>query len=470
VEGTKKTEGLPHRLVVIATVLVICMFPTMLDTTIVNIAINSLGDAFGTTLGVTQWVVTGYALTLSLAVPLSVWLFKRIEGKRLVTGSLILFTAGSALSGFAWDMQSLIAFRILQGFAAGIMIPTITSLIVQAAGGKGLGKLMAVISLPVIFAPIVGPVIGGLIIANVSWRWLFFVNVPIEVVGLALVLWKIPRFEATDARARLDLTGILMLAVASVGAIYGITCVKSDSSRIAGIVVLVVALLCLVVYVLHAHKRDGSAVIPLDLFHSRCFSASFVSLFLAGFATNGPMLLLPLLFQNVMGLDVISAALWLVPQGVGMLLTRSLAGRLADRLGARPVTLPAIVVIMLGTLPFAFFDASTSQYAVWAALLVRGMGLGAYVPPVMSDSYVGLERPQIPSATAATRMIQNVGTAFGSAVLSTVVTASLAAGTAVTGSYQAGFVASLVFGVISLIPALFLSDKRKAKPVCDKAR
>ncbi len=177
------------------------------------------------------------------------------------------------------------------------------------------------------------------------------------------------------------------------------------------------------------------------------------------------MLLFPMFFQNVRGLDVITAALWLIPQGAGMLITRPLVGSLTDKIGARFVVLPSIAITILGTLPFAFFNTNTSQWAIWTVLLIRGMGVGGVTIPVMSDSYVGLAKTQIAQASVSTRIIQNIGAAFGSAILATAVS-NFMAGKAETvanvcDSFHAGFIISLVFMVVGIVPALFLTNKLK---------
>jgi len=173
------------------------------------------------------------------------------------------------------------------------------------------------------------------------------------------------------------------------------------------------------------------------------------------------------------------SALWLVPQGIGMLLTRQMIGKLTDEIGAKFVVLPAILLTLAGTIPFVFFGVTTPQWLVWAVLLVRGAGVGGFTVPVMADSYVGLEKPKIPVASVATRIIQNIGSAFGSAVLATVVSGMLArqadalaetaltkaalAGTALAKAYHAGFITSIIFMIIGIVPALFLTNKLRQK-------
>jgi nitrate/nitrite transporter NarK len=297
---------------------------------------------------------------------------------------------------------------------------------------------------------------------------LFFVNLPVGAVALIIARWKLPKFEPVNRSAKLDWAGIFLLALLSGMFIYGITEIRAESKHAAtGILALGMAALSLISYLFYAWKQKSEALIPLDLFQSKNFSAVFFSLFLAGFATNGPMLLFPMFFQNVLGLDVITSALWLVPQGLGMLVARPLIGNLTDKIGARYVVLPSIAITIIGTFPFIFFDVATAQWIIWIVLFIRGIGVGGITVPVMSDAYVGLERSQMPAASVATRIIQNVGAASGSAVLATVVSHFLyqggAAAANLAGAYHAGFVTSLIFMVISILPALFLTNKMKSR-------
>lgn len=459
-EKDKLTKGLLS----IAWILVLGALPPMLDSTIVNIAVNDLAKVFSASFVVTQWVVTGYVLALGMAVPFSGWLMQKYDGKKVYMYALGLFLISSLLSGFAWNIESLIAFRVLQGIASGIIIPTLTTLVAQAAGGENIGRLMSVVGIPVVFGPIAGPVIGGLILQHSEWQWLFFVNLPVGALALIIAQWKLPKFEPVNRSAKLDWIGILLLVMLSGMFIYGITEIRAESKHAAtGILALGIAALSLISYLLYAWKQKSEALIPLDLFQSKNFSAVFFSLFLAGFATNGPMLLFPMFFQNVLGLDVITSALWLIPQGLGMLVARPLIGNLTDKIGARYVVLPSIAITIIGTFPFIFFDVDSAQWIIWIVLFIRGIGVGGITVPVMSDAYVGLEKSQMPAASVATRIIQNVGAASGSAILATVVSHVLggAAAANLAGAYHSGFVTSLIFMGISILPALFLTDKLK---------
>jgi len=436
----------------------------LLDSTMVNVAIKTITSNLKSTVSVIQWVITGYVLAMGIAVPISGWATNRFGGKRVYMFSLLVFLVGSVLSSLSWNIDSLIGFRFLQGFGAGLMIPTLQTVIVQAAGGRNLGHLMSIVSIPAVLGPILGPVLGGIIVNSLSWRWIFYVNIPICIVALLLAWWGLPTDEPSNSKHSLDIFGILLLSPAFAILIYGISKISShggfNSSDV--IVPLVIGLLLLAAFIVYALRKKVSPVLDLHLFKSRNFSASTVLLFLSGIVTNGSMLLLPLYYQQLRGESVLFAGLWLIPQGVGMLLTRSWIGRLADRIGSRIIVIISLVVTMVGTLPFAFAGSNTNQVLLAVALLIRGAGLGGLLIPIMASAYMGLSRDQVPDASIATRILQTIGGAFGSAILATIVQQQLSSNNVsniqiVASAYNVAFWWSIGFTVIAIIPALLLS-------------
>ncbi|MCL2883810.1 MAG: MFS transporter, partial [Coriobacteriia bacterium] len=256
---SQSPNRLPKGVALSAMIMVLGALPPMLDTTIVNVAINGLAQTFGVGLAVMQWAVTGYVLALGVTVPFSGWLICRFDGKRIYMAAIALFVVGSLLSGLAWNAQSLIVFRIIQGMAAGVLMPLLSTMAVQLAGGsQNLGKLMSLIGIPVVFAPIIGPVIGGLIMQYLPWRWLFLINLPLGLIGLVGLQLKLPRFAAMDRSARLDWQGTVLLAVVGGGLVFGVTEVVRAADRAIGIVALAIALAALAVYLAYAFGRQRS--------------------------------------------------------------------------------------------------------------------------------------------------------------------------------------------------------------------
>lgn len=206
---------------------------------------------------------------------------------------------------------------------------------------------------------------------------------------------------------------------------------------------------------------------PLRLFKSKNFSAVMAGLFLTGIATNGPMLLLPLFFQNIKGFSVLSAGLILIPQGIGMLITRPLIGKLTDKWGARYVVLASLGLTVAGTLPFIFFHEASSLILIGFVLFIRGTGISGISIPLMTDGYTGMVQEEIAQASVGTRLMQNIGGAFGSAVLATVVSLSIQgqahAIPLMTAAYHDGFRVTLILSLVLLIPALFLTNKKSKR-------
>ncbi|HEX4081940.1 MAG TPA: DHA2 family efflux MFS transporter permease subunit, partial [Acidimicrobiales bacterium] len=195
---------------------------SILDTTIVNVAIETLSRDFHTSLATIQWVTTGYLLALAIVIPLSGWMVERFGAKRMWMISLGLFTLGSAMCGLSWSAESLIFFRILQGLGGGMIMPVGQTILARAAGPQRMGRVMSILGVPTLIAPVLGPVLGGLIVDNVTWRWIFFVNVPIGIVGLVLS----SRFLVQERHAdpgRLDFLGVALLSPGLALLVYGLS-------------------------------------------------------------------------------------------------------------------------------------------------------------------------------------------------------------------------------------------------------
>lgn len=468
---TKAQERLPKELIRMALILVLGAIAPMLDTTMVNIAVNQFAADFHSTLGTIQWVITGYVLATAIAVPLSGWLIQRFDGKHVYLAAELLFLMSSILSGISWNIESLIIFRLIQGFSAGLIIPLLTTLLVKAAGQENLGKLMSIVGLPIVLGPILGPVIGGCIVEYFSWRWIFLVNVPFGMIALYFIYKKLPSFAAANKQGKLDWLGIILLGALSASYIYGITQAASGSGfgNAKSIAFITSGVILTVAYVVYAFSKPKKVVVPLNLFKHKSFSASIIALVLAGIGTNGAMLLLPLFFQNIRNDSVVLTGLSLIPQGLGMLLARPIIGKMTDKIGAKIVVMFAIIITFIGTLPFLWFSQTTSYLFMAIVLCIRGIGVGGITIPIMTDSYTGLSKNEIPQASIATRIIQNIGGAFGSAVLATIVANQLhnrvLSLSHLTSAYHTAFFVACALTLAMFIPSLFLTNKvaRKAK-------
>src|ERR687883_107200 len=197
----------------VAIVVVLGAIMSILDTTVVNVAISHLSTTFDTSLETIQWIVTGYTLALATVIPITGWAADRFGTKRLYMLSLGLFLCGSILSGLAWSSGSLIAFRVLQGLGGGMLMPAGMTILTRAAGPQRVGRVMAIIGVPMMLGPILGPVLGGWLVTDFSWRWIFFVNVPVGAAALFMSLRVLPR-DVSNAAYRLDWQGLIVLSPA----------------------------------------------------------------------------------------------------------------------------------------------------------------------------------------------------------------------------------------------------------------
>jgi EmrB/QacA subfamily drug resistance transporter len=422
------SEPLDPELKKIATAVVIGGITVILDTTIVSVGLQDLSTSLDTSVGTIQWVSTAYLLAMFVSIPMAGGAQSRLGGKRLWLAALSVFVIGSALCAAAWDSPSLIAFRVVQGLGGGIMMPLMATLLMQAAGGRSIGRLMAAVSLPAALGPILGPVIGGLILHDLSWPWLFLVNVPIGLVGLVMAWRMLPAGEP-GRRVPLDVVGLALISPGVIGVIFGLSQVAEAGGfgHARVLAPLIGGLLLVVAFAVWGVRRRELALIDVSLFRHRALTMSSALLFLTGVALYGAMLLLPLYWQQVRGEDALGAGLLLIPQGVGALASRGLAGRLTDSIGGRWVAVTGFAVMAAATVPFALATEHTSSWLLGAALFVRGLGLGAVFIPLMSGAFVGLERHEMPDASIVTRVGQQVGGSFGVAVLAVILASGASA-------------------------------------------
>lgn len=451
-------------------ILMIGILAPLFDTTITNVAIDTLVIEFNTTVSTIQWVMTSYLLALGMVIPITGWAVERFGGKPMWLFSLSVFLLGSVLCSLSWNVESLIIFRVIQGIGGGLLMPIMQTMAFRAANGQkqGKGKAMAAASLPALLGPILGPVIGGIIIHYLDWRWIFLVNVPLCAVAIIMAWRGLPNEKPETSSLRLDLFGLILLSPAVVLVIYGLGEVSSSHGfgHAAVLVPVIAGLALLTAFVVYSLFKGNKALLDVKLFKARSFTVSSALLFLSGLTTYGAMLLLPLYFQQIRGESVIIAGLLLVPQGIGMLLTRSLAGKLTDKIGSRPVVLAGTILTIIGTWPFTQLSVDTSYFYLCAALIVRGAGLGAVFMPVMASAYDGLSSKEIPHASSTTRIMQQIGGAFGASIIAIILqnqldSASSQDAVAMVVAFDNTFFWSIVLSAVALIPAALLPGAKK---------
>jgi EmrB/QacA subfamily drug resistance transporter len=463
-------DRLSPEVVRVAIVVVIGAVMSIIDTSIVNVALQSLSEDLDAPLSTIQWVASGYLLALASVIPLTGWAAERFGPRRVWMTTVAGFVATSALCGAAWSAESLIAFRVLQGLAGGMIMPIGMITLAQAAGPQRIGRVMSVVGVPMLLGPVLGPVLGGLLVTNLSWRWIFFVNLPIGIVGLVLAARMLPAARAEGREAggpgRLDWRGLLMLSPGVALAIFGLSEISTHGSvtfeRLLPVLAGAVLLVC---FAVHAW-RTPAPIVDVRLFEDRAFAAAGGTVFLVGAALFGSLLLLPLYFQVSRGLSALDAGLLMAPQGLGAALGMNRAGRLTDRVGGGPVCVAGLVGLIVGTIAFTQVRAGTPYWVLELSLFVRGIGLGFAMMPAMAAAYSTLQRWQIPRATPLLNVMQRVGGSLGTAVLAVVLQQQLAGARpgdadAVAAGFGHAYWWALAITAVALVPALVLARAQR---------
>jgi EmrB/QacA subfamily drug resistance transporter len=413
--------GLDRPTLVVAGVAILGLIMAVLDTTIVNVALDTLSMDLHAPLSTIQWVTTGYLLSLASVIPLSGWITERFGSKRTWIAAIGLFAGGSALCALATSAGALIAFRVLQGLGGGMLVPAGFTLVAQSAGPQRVGRALALIGVPILLGPIFGPIIGGLIVDSAPWPWIFVVNVPIAVVAI-VVAARVLHPDAGRADAGdLDWVGAALLCPGLAGIVFGLSETESQGGIDHPIAFGPIAAGLVLVGLFTWHSlRVARPLIDLRLFRSRGFRAAAATTFLLGAALFGTLLVLPLYYQVDRGESALNAGLLLAPQGIGAALMLPISGRLTDRLGGGPVVVAGCSISALGALPLALVSDHTPYAMLAGVLVVRGLGLGASVQPAAAAAYQLLHPSQVPRAIATINVLRQVGGSIGTALLAVI--------------------------------------------------
>jgi EmrB/QacA subfamily drug resistance transporter len=441
----------------IAGVVILGMIMSILDTTIVNVALRTLGHDLHSSISQIQWVVTGYLLSLAAIIPVTGWAARRYGAKRVYMTSLVLFTIGSGLCAVAASTTSLVLFRVLQGAGGGMIMPVGQLIMAQVAGPQRMGRVMGIVSMPAMLAPILGPVVGGTILQNLHWSWIFLVNLPIGVIAFTLAWKMLPHTDSGEA-GKLDVLGLTLLSTASSTLVYGLSELGTHSTLTAPTVVwpIAISLVLSAIFIWHA-LRVERPLLDVRLYMNRVFGAASLTTFGLGAALFGAMILVPLYYQEVRHESVIVTGLLVGPQGLGMLMVMNLTSRFTQRFGGGRVALVGVSILCLGTVPLAFVGANTSILLISLVLLVRGVGIGFSFMPAMTAAFSALRPDQLSDATPQLNVLQRIGGAIGTAVLAVVL--QRAAGHSLVkpaSAFATAYWWSLGIAVLSLIPCLVL--------------
>jgi EmrB/QacA subfamily drug resistance transporter len=438
----------------VAAVFVVALFADVLDATIVNVALPTLGRELHVGSAALEWIVTGYLLSLAVWIPASGWFGDRFGTRRVFLIALSVFLLGSALCGLAWNAGSLIAFRVLQGAGGGMLTPVGTAMVVRAFPPHERARGSAIIAIPAVLAPVLGPVLGGWLVDTVGWRWIFYVNIPIGVVGLGFAAVVLQEYREQEP-GHFDHTGFTLAAVGLVSLLYGLSRVPLEGwtspAVIAGLAVGIVAGAILVRIELQ-HPRT---MLDFHLFEDRLFAVANLTNGLTMAALAGTLFIVPLYLQDLRGLSALDSGLTSVWQAIGLLCVMPLAGLLYRRAGARRLVIVGLSGTAMSAVLLTLVDPDTSFWWIRADLFGRGVSFGLALLPLQTATFANVGLEATGRASAVFNCARQVASSLGVAALASALTAATGA-----AGFQAAFAASAAIGVAATAAALRLPDER----------
>lgn len=404
---------------VLALVVGICL--PLLDTTIVSVALPDLAKAFGVGIAPLQWLATSYTLAAACTVPISAWATRRYGSRTMWLFGLWVFGAGSALIGSSSTLFAMILFRMVQGIGTGILTPVMQSALVHAVGRDKLKTAMATAAVPAVIAPIAGPFMGGLLLSIGTWHLIFFINVPIVLLAIALAAWALPKNESTSSE-RFDLSGFILLLPGLGALIWALSSFAEGSvafGEVAAYEMLGAGAFFTLFFCLHVLRRTDTPLLDLRLFSIPTFRASIRLLFLSSIAFYGGIFVLPLLLSHKTGMTDLQIALMVGVHGLGALVSRPALQTLTRWFGNRNSAFGAIAVTVAGTIPLLVPDLYAHPFSLACVLVSRGAGVGFLTLLAMSNAFHDVERSKVPDASSLSRVFTLIGASIGTAAIST---------------------------------------------------
>ena len=432
------SEKLDKGVLIIAGVVVLGAIMSILDITVVSVALRTFQEEFDATTAQVAWTMTGYTLALATVIPLTGWAADRFGTKRLYMLAIFLFTAGSVLCATANSLELLVTFRVLQGLGGGMLMPLGMTILTRAAGPERIGRVMAVLGIPMLLGPIFGPIIGGWLIDAASWHWIFLINLPIGIAALVYAFIVLPKDNVTPSES-FDFVGMLLLSPGLALFLYGISSIPAakqehDTIWTAQVVLpSLIGLALIVAFVPWAlRKRNIHPLIQLRLFADRHMTVAVITMALFAIAFFGASLLFTLYVQQVRGYSPVKSGWAVAPQGFGAMVTMPIAGMLADRMGPGKVVLTGLVLDTVGMGMLAFTDAHTPYSYFLVSFVIMGFGMGSTMMPVFSAALATLSDHNIARGSTLMNITQQVAASIGTALFSVLLTASFNRSEAIT--------------------------------------
>jgi EmrB/QacA subfamily drug resistance transporter len=457
--------------VAVSVVFVASMFMNIMDVTIVNVALPTLGREFHVRADSVGTVAIGYLVSLAIFIPASGWLGDRFGGKRVLLTSIVIFSVASAMCGAADSLGQLVLFRILQGAGGGLMVPVGLALLYRTFPPSERVRASSILVVPTAVAPALGPVLGGLFVTELSWRWVFYVNVPIGAAALVFGLLFLEKQPALPA-GRFDVIGFLLSASGLAALMYGISQGPFKGWGTPLIVTMITAGTVLLVVLTVFELRQHDPLIDVRLFGDRLFRSCNAVMLLGSMAFIGALFLVALFFQDGLGLTALQSGLNTFPEAIGVMLgSQSVTRLLYPTLGPRRTMLIGLTILATTLALMSLIGTDTNLWWARAALFVAGYGMAHVFVPSQAAGFATITPEATGRASTLFNAQRQVGSALGVAVLTTVV-ATVGPVREVAGrtvpdlaSYHAAFLVAAGMAVLAGFCALTVSDADAADTI-----
>jgi EmrB/QacA subfamily drug resistance transporter len=422
-QATRRSGGLDYKWI-LAMVVILGVFMSILDQTIVNIAIPRLQTTFGADIHSVQWVLTAYILAQGVATPTAAYFADTLGIKRYYIISLVAFTLGSALCGLAWSLPILITFRVLQGLGGAALFPLSITLLFREFPPQERGTAMGFFGVPALLAPALGPTFGGYLVTFVGWQAIFFINVPIGILAIILSFLFIREYRP-EGQTRFDFPGFFFSSLGLSTILYGLSSASTDgwgSATVLGF--LSIGLLSLTIFVvaeLIIANRGGQPLLDLRLFANGPFRAGMIANVFVIFGLFGGLFLFPIYLQNIRGLSAFQSGLILLPQALASMVSVIIGGRLVDRIGVRAVMIPGLLILAFATWQLTYISIYSSYGWLQFMFILRGLALGLTVQPLTVATLSEISPRQLAQASSLSTVNRAVASSLGIAILATIV-------------------------------------------------
>jgi EmrB/QacA subfamily drug resistance transporter len=474
----RTTNRIPYKWIV-AAIFVCAMFIDILDTTIVNVALPELGREFHATTASIEWIVLGYLLSLAVWIPASGWIGDRVGTRRAFLFALAMFTLASALCGQAHSLSELVAFRVLQGLGGGMLVPVGTAMLFRAFPPIERAQASTVLIVPTVLAPALGPVLGGWLATDVSWRWIFYVNLPVGVLAFAIGLLYL-REEREGTAGRFDLAGFLLSGAGLALVLYALSQGPEKGWRSPEVMVTGVVGVGLFALLVFVETRVPVPLLALRLFRERMFRNANVVLTLTYGSFIGVIFLMPLYLQNLRGLSPLESGLTTFPQALGVIVSSQVVGRLYHRVGPRRLIVFGMLAMAAATLPLAFVGLDTSLWQIRTIMFARGIAMAFAFVPMQAATYANIAPADTGRASAIYSTQRQVAAALGVATLGTVlvsrvneanagVTDAGALARGALSGYHLAFIVGTVLVALAALSGLLIHDEDAASTIMSRA-